>query len=118
MIFDFKKIIKNFVSALNGLKITVREQTFRSFLVITVLVIILAIFLKVSFYESLFLILVITFVMALELINSQIERILDIFQPNHDLRVKAIKDISAGAVLLACLGAAVIGILIFLPYLL
>lgn len=105
------------MAALEGLKSAASEQTFGIFSIIAVLVIILMFLFKVSLFEKLILILIITFVMTLELINSRIERILDIFQPNHDPRVKIIKDISAGAVLLACLGALVIGILIFWPYL-
>lgn len=115
-IFNFKKIIKSIRIALEGLKSAVLEQTFRIFCFIAVLVIILIFLFKVALWEKVILILTITFVMAIELINSRIEKVLDIFQPNHDHRVKAIKDASAGAVLLVCLGAAAIGILIFWPH--
>lgn len=101
---------------MEGLKSALSEQTFRIFSLVALMVIVLMFLFKVSLYEKLILILITTFVMTLELINSRIERILDIFQPNHDPRVKIIKDISAGAVLLACLGASIIGILIFWPY--
>ena len=116
MFFDLKKLIRNIGMALRGLRLAAQEQTFRIFCLVATVVIILMFWLKVSFYEKLILILVITLVMTLELINSRIERVLDIFQPNHDPRIKIIKDISAGAVLLSCLGAAIIGLLIFLPY--
>jgi diacylglycerol kinase len=66
--------------------------------------------------ERAVLILTILLVLTLELINSQIERILDFLEPNHDPRIKRIKDLSAAAVLLACLGSIVIGLLILLPY--
>jgi len=116
MIFNFRKFIKSGGYALEGLKSALSEQTFRIFSLVALMVIVLMFLFKVSLYEKLILILITTFVMTLELINSRIERILDIFQPNHDPRVKIIKDISAGAVLLACLGASIIGILIFWPY--
>lgn len=116
MIFSFKKFIKSVRVALGGLKAAASEQTFRAFCFIALLVLILMFLFDVSPYEKLILILITTFVMALELINSRIERVLDILQPDHDPRVKIIKDISAGAVLLSCLGAAAIGILIFFPY--
>lgn len=102
--------------AIEGLKLASKEQTFRIFCIIAVIVVFLMFFFNVSLYERLILVLIMTFVMVFELINSRIERILDIFQPNHDSRVKFIKDISAGAVLLACVGALVIGILIFWPH--
>ncbi len=67
--------------------------------------------------EKIIVIFFITLILTLELINSQIEKILNILQPNYDPRVKTIKDVSAAAVLIACLGSAIIGFLIFLPYL-
>ena len=116
MASKFKKLIKKFGHAIDGLKLAVSEQVFIIFCGIGLLVFIAMFVFKVPLYEKVVLILTITFIMTLELINSRIERILDIFQPDQDLNVKIIKDISAAAVLLACLGAATIGILIFWPY--
>ena len=116
MFFNLKKLIKNFGFAFVGLKEAASEQTFRIFIMAAVLVVVLMFVFDVSHYEKLILVLIITIVVTLELINSRIERILDIFQPDYDKRVRIIKDISAGAVLLACLGAAIIGFLIFWPY--
>jgi len=55
-------------------------------------------------------------VFGLEMINSVMERFLDFLQPNHDPRVKTIKDLLSAFVLLVSLGAAVIGTLIFWPH--
>lgn len=110
------KFIKRFSYAFNGLKSAISEQVFGIFCAIGLVVTMLMFIFKIPLYEKIVLILTVTFIMTLELINSRIERILDIFQPNHDPKVKIIKDISAAAVLLACLGAAIIGILIFWPY--
>lgn len=115
---SYKKLIKNFGYAIEGIKAALQEQTFRIFCFIAFLVVALMFLLNVSFYEKLILILTITFLIALELINSRIEQIVDIFQPNYNQKAKIIKDITAGAVFLASLGAAIIGILIFLPRLL
>lgn len=115
MILDFKKLIKSFGYAIDGLKIVLQEQTFKIFCFIALLVIILMFLFQVSLFEKLILILTITFLVTFELINSRIEEIIDVFQPNQDEKAKAIKDISAAAVLLASLGATIIGILIFLP---
>lgn len=115
MIFNFKKLIKSFDYAIEGLRMAFQEQTFRIFCFIALLVVFLMFLFEVSFYEKLILILIITFLMAFELINSRIEQIINVFQPNHDQKAKVIKDITAGAVLLVSLGAVIIGILIFLP---
>lgn len=74
------------------------------------------IILGLSIQDKEILIITITIVLVVELLNSQIEKFLDIIQPNFDDRVKIIKDISAGAVLISIIGAVIIGILIFYPY--
>jgi len=116
MASKFKKFIKRFGYAFDGLKSAVAEQVFGIFCAVALVVFALMFLFQVPLYEKIVLILTITFVMTLELINSRIERILDIFQPDQDPKVKIIKDISAAAVLLACMGAGIIGILIFWPY--
>jgi len=116
MIFDFRKLIKSFGYAIEGLKSAFQEQTFRIFCFIAVFVVVLMFLFEVSFYEKLILILTIIFLITFELINSRIEQIIDVFQPNYDKKAKIIKDITAGAVFLASIGAAIIGALIFLPH--
>ena len=68
-------------------------------------------------WERVALLLLITAVLVLELINSVFERISDGLKPRLHPMVKDIKDIMAGAVFLSSLVAAIIGILIFWPYL-
>jgi undecaprenol kinase len=66
--------------------------------------------------EKVVLLLAILSVLILELINSTVERIMDVVTSEHDDRIRVIKDLMAAIVLLASFGAAIIGILIFLPY--
>lgn len=54
-------------------------------------------------------------VLSAEALNSAIERICDFVQPDRDHHIKVIKDLSAGAVLLCAIAAAVIGVIVFLP---
>ncbi len=115
-IFDFKKLLNSFRAAFSGLRIAIREQTFQIMVFIAFLTIFLMIYFKVAFIEKLIIIFLIAVVLALELINTQIEKVLNILKPDYDQKVKIIKDISAGAVLLFCLAALIMGILIFLPY--
>jgi len=72
--------------------------------------------LEVTSWERIVVFLMIILVLSLEMINSQVEKILNIVEPNFSLKVKEIKDVSAGAVLLASIGALIIGFLIFQPY--
>lgn len=62
------------------------------------------------------LLLVIGWVLTLELINTIIERILDIVKPNVHPYVRVVKDMAAGAVLIASFVAILVGIFIFLPH--
>ncbi len=92
------------------------ERNFRIQFLIGSAVIVLMIVLDLNYIEKSILLLTILVVLGLELINSQIEKFLDLIQPDHHPRVKIIKDFSAGAVLLSALVSIVIGILIFLPH--
>ena len=115
-IFGFKKLLNSLKTGLFGLRMALEEQTFQMMVAIATLTIFLAFYLKVIFIEKIIIFFLIVLVLAFELINTQIEKILNILSPNYDPKIKTIKDISAGAVLLACIGALIIGILIFLPY--
>lgn len=72
--------------------------------------------LNLSSTEFIIVILVITTVLATETFNTALEELCDKFQPTHDPHIARIKDLSAAAVLLTSLGAAVIGALIFVPH--
>ena len=117
MFFNFKKMIKGFGYAFEGIKSAFAEETFKVFCLAAVVVFLMMFLLHVTLLEKVALIMTIMFVMTLELINSRIERILDFLQSDHDPKIKVIKDISAGAVLIASLGALIVGVLIFWPYL-
>ena len=54
--------------------------------------------------------------MGLEAINTAIEQLCDLYSTEANERIKKIKDISAGAVLIAALFAVCIAVVVFLPY--
>jgi diacylglycerol kinase len=103
--------------AVFGLKSAFKEErNFRIQVLIGAVVIFFMIIFGLNAIEDSILILMILVVLSLELINSQIEKFLDLIQPDHHPRVKIIKDFSAGAVLLSAIGSIIIGFLIFWPY--
>lgn len=117
MIIKIKKTIKSFKHAFNGLKVAFHEeQTFRIMLTLTAVVIILMYGLSLHSIEKAILFLAIGFVLGLELLNSQLEGMLDMWQPSHDPRIRKIKDMSSSAVFIASVAALLVGIYIFLPY--
>ena len=84
----------------------------------TVLVIIAGLLFRISTAEWIAVIFAIGLVLAAEAVNSAIERLSDVIQPEKDERIRDVKDISAGAVLICAITAAIIGIIVFLPKLL
>jgi diacylglycerol kinase len=59
--------------------------------------------------------LAITTVLAAEGFNTALEHLTDLVSPEHHPLAGKTKDVAAGAVLLAALGAAAVGLLVFLP---
>lgn len=105
--------------ALRGIAVTFRSgRNFRIQVVAAVLVLCAAALLNVRIWEFILLILLSAAVLVLELFNTVIERMADGLAPRLLPVVRDIKDLMAGAVLLSAIAAAVIGLLIFLPYLL
>jgi len=84
----------------------------------TALVISTGVLLKLSFGEWCWIVLAITAVWTAEALNTAFEFLTDVASPDfHPLAEKA-KDVAAGAVLLAALGAVAIGGLVFGPHIL
>lgn len=85
--------------------------------VATLAVIAAGLFVGLSANEWVGLILATMAVWSAEALNTAFEFLADVASPEFHPLVKKAKDVAAGAVLLAALGAAVIGLLIFLPHL-
>ncbi len=107
---SFKTAFKGVITALK------KEGNFRIQFSIGLAVIFFMIILDLSSIEKSILFLTILVVLSLELINSQIEKFLDLIHPDLHPKVKIIKDFSAGAVLISALGSVIIGLMIFLPH--
>jgi diacylglycerol kinase (ATP) len=114
--FSFKKRLKSFKYAFNGLKILIREEHNSWIQIFVALCVLTAGFLlKITTCEWIAVILCIGFVIALEMLNSAIENIADFVSPERHAMIKKIKDLSAGAVLIGAIVSALIGLIIFLP---
>ena len=112
-----KKLIGSFKFAFSGIKIIFKEEhSLRIMFFVALAVVVAMFYFNLPITHKAILFLVIVFVLALELVNSAVEKFLDFIHPDGNHRIKIIKDVLAGIVLIASLGAAVIGILIFWPY--
>ena len=91
------------------------ERNLRLHLIAVVFVTITSIAFGISITEWLIILVLFALVIAMELINTAIEKLSDVVQPEKDDRIRIIKDISAGAVLWVAIIALIIGFLIFIP---
>lgn len=78
--------------------------------------ILLGLFLQITKFEMITILVMIILVISAEMINTSIEEMTDLITTEHMREAKIAKDVAAGMVLIAAFGAAVVGIIIFLPY--
>ena len=114
-----RRVARSLVFAFRGVGFLLRTQTnARLHLVATVVVIGAGFGFQISRAEWLAIVAAIGLVWTAEGVNTAIEAVVDLVSPEqHPLAGRA-KDVAAGAVLLAALAAAVIGLLVFGPRLL
>ena len=107
----------SFGFALQGIRYLVISQTHaRLHLLATISVVAAGAGFGVSRLEWCALILATGGVWTAEAINTSIEALVDLVHPTWDRRAGTVKDLAAGAVLLAAFAAAAIGALVFYPY--
>lgn len=115
---SFSRLLKSFTYAFRGLaKVFREEQNLRIQSVVGIAAIAFGLFLGLSRMEWIAIIIVSMLVFLMEITNSAVERITDLFKPRINTYVKEIKDIMAAAVMLSSIGAVLVGLLIFGPYL-
>lgn len=116
--FSVKKRIKSFSYAFAGLKVLFKEEhNARIHAVATLLVVAAGILFRITAGEWIAVVLCIGIVISAEAVNSSIERCADFVKQERDDRKRDIKDLGAAAVLVCAIAAAVVGCIIFIPYL-
>ncbi len=102
--------------ALDGINYTANnERNFKIEIAFAFIVTIMGFILKISILEWTILVLTMAMVLSLELVNTAIERSVDLVTKDYRELAKVAKDASAGAVLVMSMFSVIIGILIFLP---
>ncbi|MCR6505430.1 MULTISPECIES: diacylglycerol kinase family protein [Bacteroides] len=118
MQYDFKKQLRSFGYAWKGIRCCVgKEQNLSFHLIVTVLTIIAGFLLDITRTDWMIVILCIGVVIAAELFNTAIEKLVDLVSPERHPIAGQVKDIAAGAVLVCAATAAIIGLIVFIPYL-
>ena len=114
--FSLRSRIKSFYYAGIGIKQFFRqEHNARIHLAAAVVVGVLAWWLKVSHAEAIALTIVTGLVWVTEMLNTCIEKAMDMITTDYHPQVKIIKDLAAGAVLIAAITALIVGLFIFIP---
>ena len=114
----FARSRKRFAYALHGVAFLVHTQeNARLHLLATLAVGAVGAALGLDRAEWLWLVAAVVLVWSAEAFNTALETLADALHPEHHPGVGRAKDVAAGAVLIAAIGAAVIGALVFVPHL-
>ncbi|HUD11552.1 MAG TPA: diacylglycerol kinase family protein [Candidatus Saccharimonadia bacterium] len=107
---------RSMLHAIHGVRHVVKhERNARIHLAFAILVFVAAILLRLSVSGLTAVFFAAILVFLAEIFNTAIERTLDLIDSKENPRIKMIKDMAAGAVLIASLAAVAIGLLVFLP---
>lgn len=107
---------KSFGYAFEGILTCIKkERNMKIHIAAAVLVVIAGIVLKLSPVEWCICLVLFGLVMALELVNTAVEAVVDLVTEERKPLAKTAKDTAAGAVLAAAIMAAAIGCIIFVP---
>ena len=110
------KFFRSFKYALIGIATVFKEEfNARVHLLAALVAVVLGLALKLAWFEWIIIIMVMGGVFAMELINTSIEALADLYSKEYNPNIKKIKDLAAGAVLVSAITALIIGLIIFLP---
>ena len=111
--------LKSLVYATGGFfKLILTEHSIMAQTSIALIMTAVGFYFNISKTEWLFQILSIGLVISIEGLNTAVEKICDFIHPNFHNKIGFIKDIAAGAVFFSALTAIIIGLIIYIPYLL
>lgn len=109
-----KKIIDSFNYAIDGIIYTLKTQkNMRIHFIITFLILILSLFFDFSRVEILLLFFSVTLVIISEMINTAIEKTIDMYTDEFHPLAKIAKNVAAGAVLISAINSIIVGYLLF-----
>jgi len=111
-------LIRSFHFAFEGISYLIRTQrNARIELAVGLVVLVVAVWVRVTPVEWAVLALTTAIVLAFEALNTALELAVSLASPERHPLAKAAKDVSAAMVLIAAIGAVLVGIAIFRPHL-
>ncbi len=107
-------LLESFNFAIEGIVHVLRtHRNMRLHFAAAIVILVAAVWVGVTRFELIALMLAIAFVLVAEMINSAVEQAIDVATTSFDPLAKLAKDIAAGAVLIAAVTAVAIGYLVF-----
>ena len=111
---DKRSFLTSFMDCINGLEFVItNEENFRREIIIGIITLILSYILKISQTEYIIVLIMIALVLTSEVINTAIEKTVDLYTNKYNETAKLAKDVSAFSLLLMSIFALIIGIIIF-----
>jgi diacylglycerol kinase len=90
---------KSFTYAFKGIILSIKERNMKIHVGCAILSILFGFLFNITITEWFVILICIGAVLALEMINTAIEHLVDLVEPNYNPKAGAIKDLAAGAVL-------------------
>lgn len=113
---EWKRFTKSFLFAWHGIIRTIKyERNFQIHLFISLIILISGSIISLSRTEWIILLFLIGGMLSLELMNTALERAVDLITKDYHPLAKAAKDAAAGAVFVYALLSVIIGLIIFIP---
>lgn len=113
---EHRRLKSSFGYAWEGIMYTLKhDQNILIHFLFAIAVIAAAIILGLNHVEVSVLGIAILFVIIAEMLNTAIEKTIDLITSEHRIDAKIAKDVSSGMVLVSAIGAAILGVFIFLP---
>lgn len=110
------RLKKSFVFAWAGIRSCFQsEPNFRIHSVLAIVVLVFSMVFNISTIEWMAVCFCIAFVITMEMLNTAMEKLCDVVHKEVHPGIKKIKDIAAGAVLVAAFCSLITGAIIFLP---
>ncbi|HEX8993692.1 MAG TPA: diacylglycerol kinase family protein [Candidatus Paceibacterota bacterium] len=115
--FSIVRRAKSFIHAGRGIWL-VMKTTHNAWIEVAVLLVavVAGLYFRITQTDWMFIVFAAGLVLAAEAFNTAIEIDMDLTSPEYHPFARDTKDVAAGAVLIAALAAAIIGVIIFGPY--
>lgn len=115
---SLKRFIKSFGYAEEGIRYAFyHEQNIIVMFIMGIIAVVMGIVLNITYLERLVIILLIGIILSLEMMNTAIEAVVNLHDGDKKSKYgKVAKDCASGAVSIASIFAFIIGLIIFIPY--